>query len=329
VRRTNLALLVAVPLTVFTGLFANTIGVDWLIDPAFVHAVVGLIIVALAPWKSVVVGSGLRRRRPGHRWSLVLLAMILMALMSGLIHATGTVSRVGPLTIMQVHIGSALIGLAILVQHYRMHPVKPRVVDLDRRALLRSLGLVAAAGVLVTGWERALDIVGAPGADRRFTGSHERGSGDPSAMPVTQWFDDRVQRIDPAEWRLDISGTIHDLASLGAIETEEFDALLDCTSGWYSVQTFRGVRLDRLIDASVWESVEVRSATGYARRFPTRDLDRLWLCFEMGGRPLSAGHGFPARLVAPERRGFWWVKWVVSITPSDRPWWVQSPFPLT
>ena len=49
----------------------------------------------------------------------------------------------------------------------------------------------------------------------------------------------------------------------------------------------------------------------------------------MDGRPLSHGHGFPARLVAPGRRGFWWVKWVTDIEVSDRPWWWQSPFPLT
>ena len=35
-----------------------------------------------------------------------------------------------------------------------------------------------------------------------------------------------------------------------------------------------------------------------------------------------------ARLVAPDRRGFWWVKWVTRIALDDRPWWVQPPYPL-
>jgi DMSO/TMAO reductase YedYZ molybdopterin-dependent catalytic subunit len=35
-----------------------------------------------------------------------------------------------------------------------------------------------------------------------------------------------------------------------------------------------------------------------------------------------------ARLVAPDRRGFWWVKWVVAIEVDDLPDWWQSPFPL-
>ena len=47
-----------------------------------------------------------------------------------------------------------------------------------------------------------------------------------------------------------------------------------------------------------------------------------------GGYPLDPGHGFPARLVAPGRRGYWWVKWVVAIDVDDLPYWWQSPFPL-
>jgi len=45
--------------------------------------------------------------------------------------------------------------------------------------------------------------------------------------------------------------------------------------------------------------------------------------------PLSLGHGGPLRLVAPGRRGFWWVKWVTEVVVDDRPAWWQPPFPLT
>jgi DMSO/TMAO reductase YedYZ molybdopterin-dependent catalytic subunit len=76
-------------------------------------------------------------------------------------------------------------------------------------------------------------------------------------------------------------------------------------------------------------SLVVRSRTGYAVRFPVADLDTLFVAVGVGGRPLSRGHGFPARLVAPGRRGFWWVKWVESVELSEAPWWWQSPFPLT
>jgi DMSO/TMAO reductase YedYZ molybdopterin-dependent catalytic subunit len=146
---------------------------------------------------------------------------------------------------------------------------------------------------------------------------------------VTSWFDDRVPGIDPDDWRVDVAGESWSLDSIGGEPHERFDALLDCTGGWYSIQTWDGVRLDHLLEAGDWRSFEVRSATGYSLLFPMRDVSKVYLVTALGGQPLSPGHGFPARIVAPGRRGFWWVKWVVSIQPSTRPWWLQSPFPLT
>ncbi len=328
-RRTNLALLVLAPGAVLTGLFANTIGRDWAVDPAIIHAVTGFAVVAMTPWKSTIVRSGARRKRPTRWLSYALLVLIATTAGSGLLHATDITDRLGPLTVMQVHVGGGLAALVLLVAHYRSHPVRPRRQDLDRRTVVRGLTLAGLATALWAGWEQSLSATQSPGADRRFTGSHERSSFDQYGMPVTQWFDDRVQRIDSQSWRLDLDGTDVGLEEISAAGREIVTAVLDCTSGWYSEQNWEGVRLDRLIDAGDARSIEVRSATGYARRFPVRDLDRMWLVTHVDGEPLTAGHGFPSRIVAPDRRGFWWVKWVVRIRTSSVPWWVQSPFPLT
>jgi DMSO/TMAO reductase YedYZ molybdopterin-dependent catalytic subunit len=43
---------------------------------------------------------------------------------------------------------------------------------------------------------------------------------------------------------------------------------------------------------------------------------------------LSAGHGFPLRLVAPAHRGYDWVKWVVELEVSSEPGWLEPPLPL-
>jgi DMSO/TMAO reductase YedYZ molybdopterin-dependent catalytic subunit len=148
-------------------------------------------------------------------------------------------------------------------------------------------------------------------------------------MPVTAWLDDRVQHLDPSVWRLAVDEVELSLDDIEAMPQDSFSAVLDCTGGWYSNQAWMGVRLDGLLGAGVFRSFEVRSATGYSRRFPIRDLSAVWLVTSCGGSPLAAGHGFPARLVAPDRRGFWWVKWVISIRSSTIPSWIQSPFPLT
>lgn len=326
-RRTNQALLILLPLAILTGVVANMIGRPLWPAPAAVHGAVALAIVVVTPWKAPIVRKGLGRRRAGSVWSVALLAVIVTTLASGLIHSTGAVRAIGPLTVMQVHIASALVGLALLAAHYRRHPVPVRRTDLGRRSFLGSAGLAAAGVAAWTSWEALLGALGSRGAERRFTGSHERGSGVPSAMPVTSWLDDEVQHIDATAWAVRIDGRSVGLAELRSLAVD-FDAVLDCTGGWYSRQRWTGVPLSHLV-RSDRRSVSVASVTGYARRFPSRDLDRIFLVTEVGGEPLSAGHGFPARIVAPGRRGFWWVKWVSEIEASDVPWWLQLPFPLT
>ena len=75
-------------------------------------------------------------------------------------------------------------------------------------------------------------------------------------------------------------------------------------------------------------SVRVRSATGYERLYPIEALDELYLATGYSGEPLRAGHGAPVRLVAPNRRGPNWVKWVSEIEVTERRPWLQFPVPL-
>lgn len=328
-RGTNVALLVLVPATVLAGLFANTIGVNWAVDPAAIHAVLAIAALLLAPWKSTVVRRGLRRRRSSRWASLALMLLVVVALASGIVHATDVADRIGPLTVMQIHIGAAVGALVLMAFHYRAHPVKPRVTDLGRRSLLEASAMAAVSVAVLGAWEWALDHSGLSGGARRFTGSHERSSFVPHGMPHTVWLDDRAPEATAGEWMIHIDGESIRLSSLAVLPRDDVTAILDCTSGWYSEQVWTGVRLDRLVEIGDARSIEIGSSTGYARRFPASDAARLWLVTEVGGEPLSTGHGFPARLVAPNRRGFWWVKWVNQISTSDRPWWIQSPFPVT
>jgi hypothetical protein len=329
-RSTNLLLLVLLPLAVLTGLIANTAGTRWGIHPSVFHGIVAFAVLILSPWKQVIVRRGLGRRRKSSWISITLLVLVLSTLTTGIMHAFGYQGRIGPLTLMQVHVGGALIALVLAFLHYRSHPVRfTRSVDADRRSFLKAAGVTVGAALTWLGLEGTLDALGASGGERRFTGSHERGSFDPRGFPVTSWLDDRVQTIEGDEWVLRVGGSTKSLADIDALPHEEFGAVLDCTSAWYTSQVWTGVRLDRLVDPGSDRAIVVRSQTGFSRRFPASDIESLWLVTHVGGEPLSAGHGFPARIVAPGRRGFWWVKWVTEIDTSPIPWWIQLPFPAT
>ena len=325
-RRVDLALGGLVLLAGGTGVAANTIGVNWPVDLIQVHAAAALAILLLAPWKAVIVRRGLRRPRRGRpvkALSLTFAGLVLLTVATGLIHSTGHLERLGPVTLMQIHVGAAVGALAALAGHFATHAVRPRGADADRRAVLRLAGLGAGAAAATALWDTG------PAAARRFSGSVPR-----DRPLVTSWFNDGVRRVDPNGWTLRVGPAVLDLAAVLDLPHERFTAVLDCTSGWCSEQEWDGVRLSVLLAAAGVpldgrRSVEVRSVTGYARWFGVPALDRVWLATGMAGRALPAGHGYPARIVAPGRRGFWWVKWVSQIRPSDRPAWAQSVFPLS
>jgi DMSO/TMAO reductase YedYZ molybdopterin-dependent catalytic subunit len=332
-RRTNLVLLVVLVAALATGALAFAAGTGWGRPVVVAHGLAGLAVLVLAPWKSMIVRRGLARRRgPGRAISTAFGVVVLVAVAAGLIHATGLLGALGPLSAMQVHVGAALVAAPLLVWHAaaRGGP-RPRRTDLSRRALLRAGAVLGGAGLAWLAVEGASRLAGLRGGRRRFTGSLPVAG--PGRIPVTQWLDDRVQLLDPGPWRLRVTAagstrdwTYDELAGFG----DRVEAVLDCTGGWYARAAWEGVRLDRLLPpGAAGGSVVVASATGYRRRLPLADAGTLLVATRLAGRPLSAGHGFPARLVAPGRRGFWWVKWVVSIEVDPAPWWRQPPFPLT
>jgi len=343
-RRTNLALLVVLVAALATGGLAFAAGTGWGRPVVVGHALAGLAVLVLVPWKSPIVRRGLARRAAPGRWASVAFgALVLVAVATGLAHATGTLAGLGPVSAMQVHVGAALAAVPLLVWHAAARGgARARRTDLSRRALLRAGAVAATAGLVLLAVEGVTRLAALPGARRRFTGSLPLAAtgtaADPARIPVTQWLDDRVPVIDPAAWRLRVRAgdaardwTSEELAGFG----DRVEAVLDCTGGWYARAAWEGARLDRLLPPGSLEragtdaSLVVTSVTGYRRRFPLADARALYLATRLGGRPLGAGHGFPARLVAPGRRGFWWVKWVASVDLDPAPWWRQPPFPLT
>jgi len=106
-------------------------------------------------------------------------------------------------------------------------------------------------------------------------------------------------------------------ADIVALPRHEASVVLDCTGGWWSEQVWSGVSLkDVLARSPAGETatrVEVISVTGHRWTFDRSEVEQAILATHVGGEPLTAGHGYPVRLVAPSLRGFLWIKWVGEV----------------
>jgi DMSO/TMAO reductase YedYZ molybdopterin-dependent catalytic subunit len=143
--------------------------------------------------------------------------------------------------------------------------------------------------------------------------------------------------VSVQSWRLQVEGAVRrplllDYNTLRRMATSEIEATIDCTGGWYSAQIWRGVPLIRLLDRAGLEeaarSVTIESISGYDRRFSLEEAETLLLALDVAGKPLDHGHGFPIRLVAADKRGFNWVKWIGRIGINQTPADLQLPLPL-
>ena len=324
-RWANLSLAVLVPLSLLSGVGLFLVGDGPVILVAVLHGGLGLGLLALVPWKRVVVRRGLRRSRPGRDVSILLTWVLLVALLTGSVHVVGLTAAALPVTTMQLHVAAGVAATLLTVVHAWQRPVRVRRTDWSRRTLLRGGAVAAAAaglGFTATATGAALDRSG----DRRSSGSFRV---PPNQVPVTQWFLDAVPAVRPDPWLLTLVTPVgvRQLALADLDGMDEVRAVLDCTGGWWADAVWSGTRLVRLLPGvAAGSSVRVTSTTGYARRLPL--TDDLLLATAMSGSPLSAGHGAPVRLVVPGRRGYHWVKWVERVEVVDGPWWAQPPLPL-
>jgi DMSO/TMAO reductase YedYZ molybdopterin-dependent catalytic subunit len=321
-RFSNLALLAAICALLTTGVIA------WLLPEAIAtplyvaHRVAGIALILALVWKYAIAQRSLRRRGlsgSGVWVGLLTAALTVVAAAIGVLWTAGLVSFDRPLSYsaLSVHVIAGLaLGALVVVHALARGERRPSLVSLaGRRAALRGLALLAGSLAVSV----ALDRVALA---RRITGSRHAGSFSGNQFPVTIWSLDTVPAIDIDSWRLQVRGAVarpkdFALAELGALPRREASAVLDCTGGWWSEQAWSGVGLGDLLTERGIErgagTVELVSVTGHRWTFDRAEAEQALLATHVGGEPLSAGHGYPLRLVVPGRRGFLWIKWLREV----------------
>jgi Oxidoreductase molybdopterin binding domain len=252
------------------------------------------------------------RRRLRAGFGVAALALVAATLASGWAWSSGArASALGYDGLAWHDVLGALLAAGVLAHAVgRARRVRPR--DLGRRQLLIGAGAFAL-------WEAQRPLaraLGWRGGRRRWTGSYEAASFAGNAFPTTSWVADAPAPL--TSYALRVGTRSFGLAELDAGHT--VTATLDCTGGFYSTQEWRGIRVGELLAraGAHGSHVSVVSVTGYRWSFALADGELL-LATHVGGEPLSHGHGAPARLVAPGRRGFQWVKWVTRLEAHDGP----------
>ena len=337
----NVALIVLFAAELLTGYLGLTHSNPEWIAAMHLHRIIGFAILALFIWKSRnIIGSF---RHP-YNWRNAPQTMLAStALLLGLLTVLGLglawshLGRYGWLGLSgtTLHILLALTLIPLLLWHSLRHRIsfRSRYVA-DRRNFLRLGGLGLAGLLLWQASERLSLLAGGPGAERRFTGSYPQNGAD---FPVTMWLNDKVPSIDAESWRLAVGGHVDNPYELTLRELQAWrnplTATLDCTGGWYTTRKWEGAPMADLLARARPKrgagSITITSRTGYSRRYSMDEAQRALLATAVDGAPLSPGHGFPARMVEPHKRGYDWTKWVDSITVNDTGKLWQSPLPLT
>ncbi len=329
-RLTNLLLGGCTAALVATGLLGWLLAAPAAQPYLDLHRAFGVaLVVLLGGWKAPIVWRSLRRRLRQPRGARTLVAstiaafLLVACLALGLSWTPGLVTfrTFGGYSALSVHVLLAFALLPPLAWHVlgRRDAAPSATHLLSRRAALRLGGV--AVGTLVA-WPALDHLAAAVNVGRRFTGSQEAGSASADGFPMTQWLADPVPDLSADTWRLEVRGRVANPATLSVdnfarLPRTEQTAALDCTGGWWTEQRWSGVRLADLLDACRVDpsasEVRVISSTGHHAALPLDEARGALLATHVGGEPLSPGHGYPLRLVAPERRGVYWVKWVAAV----------------
>ncbi|GAB2769368.1 molybdopterin-dependent oxidoreductase [Streptomyces daliensis] len=234
-----------------------------------------------------------------------------------------------------VIIGSLLMHLAVKAPQIAAHWRRPRrvaaqqgaaagadeqLVGADRRSLLIGVGVAVGTVTVVTAGQSVTPLAPLNLLAPRHPDDGEQG------LPVNRTARAAgVGREAVRSWRLSVGGPRGyelTLDQLRALPQHTATLPIACVEGWSKSAHWEGVRIKDLLeraglpDGARLRVVSLQTHGGYRvtemDRTYTRDGLTL-LALRLNGEVLSPNHGYPARIIAPNRPGVLQTKWVTRL----------------
>jgi len=155
----------------------------------------------------------------------------------------------------------------------------------------------------------------------------------PQGLPVNKTASSAgvVDAATADGWRLTVEGSVAtpltlSLEDLRSMRLREADLVIACVDGWSATGRWRGVPVRDLLalaGASPSSAVTIESLQRPGAAYASSDLHPgqvadpdTMLAVELNGAPLHIDHGFPVRLIGPNRPGVQQTKWVAGVVVS-------------
>jgi DMSO/TMAO reductase YedYZ molybdopterin-dependent catalytic subunit len=154
-------------------------------------------------------------------------------------------------------------------------------------------------------------------------GQYDTGSGWPVLTAEV------TPRLRTENWTFSLDGLVENPTSwtwdeAHALPQSKYEGDIHCVTTWSKLGTwFEGVSLDVFLAVAKPQPsasfVLATSTTGYTTNLPLDDISngKAWVAWSQEGKPLSAEHGGPVRLLVPHLYFWKSAKWVTRITFMD------------
>jgi DMSO/TMAO reductase YedYZ molybdopterin-dependent catalytic subunit len=158
---------------------------------------------------------------------------------------------------------------------------------------------------------------------------------------LTDAFDTSIkgtQHINQSEYKLIITGLVDNRQELTYDEVLAFDSYkkvvtLNCVEGWSAKILWEGILVEDLLEQAGFNldatTVIFHAEDGYTTSLPLDYImnNDILLAYKMNDVTLPPSKGFPFQLIAEQKWGYKWAKWVTKITVSKnenyRGYWEQ------